>query len=191
MNCLCCDSPEDLLQTTEHISKNIVKLFSPNILLLSNNNHGASQNASSHDVYTDGSLWAITLNFSPNATLNRRLWKRYDHVQQKKILERVFCNLLKDYELVFIKELTYEICPKLNQIHLHGLLEGNEKDISKLKTQLDSKFKPKFEERIPWRTTIIERIYNLEGWQKYIRKDQCEADEVGSVASARSDHKNK
>lgn len=122
----------------------------------------------------DGSLYAITINLSPYCKVNRKQWNKYDHTAQKKTLERLLTNKIKSLDNVYIKTLTYEICPVLRQIHLHGLLESNALDIESIKSFFNDTFKPDFKnntEKVQWLTCHSAHVHDVEGWLEYINKD--------------------
>lgn len=120
--------------------------------------------------------YAVTINICPDKFINRRKWRLYTHDQQRKILlslnnhcmEKVF-SYLEDkhpatYDLIYIKEIRFEVCPTLQQVHFHALIETDELSkilyLNRWQTYNVAN----------WRISDCQEIYDEEGWVSYINK---------------------
>lgn len=123
---------------------------------------------SSTDTITS---FAVTVNIQPTRHMNKRQWKKYEPAEQIKILGRIEARLRKDNPSIVLKEIHYETCPTLKQIHFHALYEMPRI----FQTTMEAYYKrvcgSTGEQTKPWRYLDISEIRDKEAWFKYIRKD--------------------
>jgi len=120
---------------------------------------------------TGNTLWAVTINPSPNKLINKKRWRFYDNDQQERTLLRIVNLLVAKHPSIKCVEKHFETCPSNGQIHLHGLFEFTEEWLTTLENWInhsiawtDDKSNP------PWRHLQVDPIFNKEGWLEYIRK---------------------
>lgn len=133
-----------------------------------------TQGASPSDVYSNMDTitsFAVTVNIQPTKHMNKRQWKKYEAADQIKILGRIEARLRKDNPSIVLKEIHYETCPTLKQIHFHALYEMPRIFQTTLEAYYNRVCGSTGEQTKPWRHLTIEPVYDREGWLKYIRKD--------------------
>lgn len=117
--------------------------------------------------------YGVTVNIQPTKKMNKRLWNKYNHDQQRGILSRIEAKFRAQTPSVKLIELHFEVCPTLKNIHFHALYEAP----SLFKPEMETYYKrvccsDDERTRIPWRYLDIKLIEggNAE-WLEYIRKD--------------------
>jgi len=123
---------------------------------------------------SDVAEYAITINISPHKLINKRKWAMYAHQQQQEILFRMEASSLKNTPIKCIKAV-FEMCPRLKQIHMHALYEmpKNLGYQAYIKEWWDSRISTTDKNTIiPFRHFDSRDIYDRNGWNKYIMKDQ-------------------
>lgn len=154
--CLCC------LETSRVISAlKYKKLFRPVIL-------GASQNDSSHN---DATMYAVTVNVAPTKFMNRKQWRRYSPVEQTAQLTRIEAAFRRNNPSVVLKEIHFETCPVVKNIHFHALYEMP----ALFKAELETYYNRICDSTdsnttTPWRHLDIQPVRDLTAWLQYIRK---------------------
>jgi len=134
------------------------------------------------EIHIDGissasKLYGITVNVQPTKLMNKKQWFKYNKDQQMAILGRIEKGSRKGTPSIELKELNYETCPKLGNIHFHALYSMPKMFISQLeayyKRVLDSS--DEFT-KTKWRYLDIKIIVGTEdNWLQYIRKDKDKA----------------
>lgn len=131
-----------------------------------------TQSVRTSDVHIDGtSQFAVTVNIQPTKHMNKRQWKKYEPAEQIKILGRIEARLRKDNPSIVLKEIHYETCPTLKQIHFHALYEMPQIFQTTMEAYYNRVCGSTGEQTKPWRHLAIEPIYNRKGWLEYIRKE--------------------
>lgn len=130
---------------------------------------GVSPGVSPSDVTLYG--YAITVNIQPTKKMNNRQWRKYDSSEQIKILGRLESALRSKNPTIKLKEIHYETCPKLKQIHFHALYEMPEIFVSTVEAYYDRLCGSTGIQTVPWRHLVVEQVYDRQGWLDYIRKD--------------------
>jgi len=126
------------------------------------------------DAIKDICEYAITINISPHKILNKKKWQFYSHQKQQEILFRMEASSLRNTPIKCIKAV-FELCPTLKNVHMHCLYEipinmGYEDHI---KEWWDKRISTTDENTIiPFRHFDCRNIYDRDGWNKYILKDQ-------------------
>ena len=120
-------------------------------------------------------LLAITVNIKPGKLMNKKRWNTYEPAKQVAMLDRIEKALHRKNPSIKCLELHYEVCPNLlpKQMHFHALYEIRGYEwIMEIKAYYDRICNANDEKTIkPWHHLDIQEIYNLEGWEGYIRKD--------------------
>lgn len=117
--------------------------------------------------------YGITVNIQPTKRMNKRHWRLYSHAQQKDMLTRIEAKFRLLNPSVELKQLHFEECPTLKNIHFHALYSmpcnyrwEMETYYNRICSSTDAKTK------IPWRHLDIKVIKDgPEEWIKYIQKD--------------------
>lgn len=115
--------------------------------------------------------YAVTINICPNKKMNKKVWKTYSHEQQSKILLRIESAMRRDNPSIKLTELHLEICPSLQQIHLHALYDMPELFVSTMEAYWQQRVADIRPSTIPWRYIDISKVRNRNDWLQYIRKD--------------------
>jgi hypothetical protein len=118
-------------------------------------------------------LYAVTVNVSPFKVMNKKLWKTYAHDDQRKILMRIEAAFRKKTPSCILKELHYEVCPSLDNIHYHALYcLPDPQFVSEMTTYFDRICSTTdTKTRVPFRHINIQEVYDEPTWLLYIRKD--------------------
>lgn len=124
------------------------------------------------EVYNNSNLFAITINLSPFKSMNKKKWFTYTHDKQIDILTRIESKFRQLTPSVKMLELHFELapttCKNFNNMHIHALYDMPELFVSEMETYYN---------RICKDTTSncehlkIDKVYDKEGWLRYIRKD--------------------
>lgn len=136
---------------------------------------GVSPNDEIHiDDISATKLYGLTVNIQPTKLMNKKQWNKYNKDQQMAILGRIERGSRKGNPSIELKELNYEVCPKLGNIHFHALYKMPRMFVSQLeayyKRVLDSSDS---NTKIKWRyLDIIQIIGTSDNWIQYIRKDK-------------------
>jgi len=117
--------------------------------------------------------YGVTVNICPNKYMNRKKWKIYNHDQQRQILTRIEKSLRQKTPSIQLKDIYYEICPTLQQVHFHALYSMPRQFITEMETYYNRVVgMPEMSNSSKaWRHFQFEAIYDREGWIKYIKKD--------------------
>lgn len=155
--CLCC------LETARVISAlKYKKLFSPVIL------RRQPEAQASNDV----SMLAVTVNIQPTKLMNKRQWRKYSPEQQTAQLSRIEAAFRKKTPSCVLKEIHYETCPVVKNIHFHALYEMPSIFRPELETYYNRICSSTDEKTtVPWRHLDLQEVYDVAGWLKYIRKN--------------------
>jgi len=129
-----------------------------------------SESVSSSDVSNTALSFAVTINIQPTKFMNKRQWKLYDHDQQRRILARVELASRKKTPSIILKELHYEKCPKLGNIHFHALYTMPPEFMSQLEAYYARVVAATGEQINPFRYMDVQQVYDEQGWLQYIRK---------------------
>lgn len=140
-------------------------------------NRGASLSERSEQLQSNSIHYAVTFNPDPLKFFNRRRYNKYSHDQQTRMLTRIEQALRRDNPSIELVKLNFEIAPTLQQIHFHALYKMPEIFAS----TVENYFKKYDSDRIldngnSWPTIRVEKVYDIPGWLKYIRKDECKKD---------------
>jgi len=117
----------------------------------------------------DIQLLAVTVNLCPNTYMNKKRWSTYDHNQQRAQLTRIEKSFRQKTPSCELIKISFEVCPTLDNIHFHALYRCPDPFKSTLINYF-SKYAPK-KGGDTWRTCIAETCYDLDGWIKYIQKN--------------------
>lgn len=113
-------------------------------------------------------LYAVTINPDPFCLFNKKMYKKYTHDQQRAMLTRIENALRKEYKDIELKELHFEVCPNLKQVHFHALYEMRESMTNLYKEYMKKRcVRPNSPS---WRFYDCQEVYNRQGWLEYIRK---------------------
>ena len=117
--------------------------------------------------------YAVTVNIRPGKLMNKKPWRKYGHDQQRSQLLRIEASFRKNHPSVILKEIQFEECPNLHQIHFHAHYVMPSIFLSTLecyyeKVVSDNNVPTQTE---PWRYLKVKEIFDEEGWLQYIRKD--------------------
>lgn len=115
-------------------------------------------------------MYAITVNIQPTKKMNSKQWQKYTFAEQKAILTRVELSIRKKNPSINLKQLVFEECPKLHQIHFHALYEHTSEWNDTLLANLNRICGSTGRQTNPWRTVDSQLVYNIQGWIEYINK---------------------
>jgi len=123
------------------------------------------------DQPPDTTLVACTVNIKPNKVMNRRRWKLYSQDQQRNLLTRLESSFRNKTPSVKLKILTFEVCPKLGQVHFHAMYECPRIFMSTIHNYWNEKVDGNdLNTKEPWRHIVLEEVYDQKGWIQYITK---------------------
>lgn len=130
------------------------------------------RNVSSHDVHNGTSIYyAVTVNIKPDKLINKRRWKLYSPEKQVEILRRIEGCLRRDNPSIELKDLHFETCPILKNMHFHALYMMPEVFCSTMANYYDRVIGGNdINTTVPWRHLRIDSVYDYNGWLRYIRK---------------------
>lgn len=115
--------------------------------------------------------FALTLNLCSTKYINGKLWKDYTKNKQHGILSRKLRSYCNQFNIIIdYNRYVFEKCPKSSQWHIHCVVQcTNLEDVFKMNDFINDANKPLNTEYI---SSVIKRIFNEEGWQNYLNKDQ-------------------
>lgn len=124
-------------------------------------------------------FWGVTINVMPNKIMNKKKWSTYTHVKQKGQLDRIIKSVITKCPKIKIIEHTYEVCPKLGNIHAHLYVNCTLKHIKFFTETVNRICAPKSSKNFTktttardWETIRCEQTFlNPDAWLEYIRKD--------------------
>jgi len=114
-------------------------------------------------------LLAVTVNPDPFALMNKRMYKLYTNDKQRAMLTRIENAARVTLGDINLKKLTFEICPKLGQVHYHALYDLPSTHVTPLELYIMQRVSRK--NGPSWRAFQSETVYDEKGWIRYITKD--------------------
>jgi len=119
--------------------------------------------------------FAVTVNICPTKKMNNKLWRTYTHDKQRDVLLRVEGAFRRKTPSVELKEIRFEECPTLKQIHYHAHYvmpkEFEYEMFNHFKRICCSQDEHTLK---PWRFIAIKELprdADVTRWEDYIRKD--------------------
>lgn len=156
--------PRYSLFKTAGVSRNSVKEFSSEARVTSNT-------VSESEYDTLPQFYATTVNLNPHGFVNNKKWSLYSQDDQRKILLRLEASMRRTYPTVELVELHFEVCPTLKSAHYHALYKMGI-DMPSLYCQYFNDRVKKVGKKCTYENVKIDPIWNYEGWQVYMKKDQ-------------------
>lgn len=120
----------------------------------------------------DPLLYAITVHPCPTAPLNKKLYKNYNHDQQRAMLGRIEACIRRKNPSIELIEIHYEIAPITGQIHFHAMYSMpsifQSTLVSYYRRIMDT---TNDQTKVPWRYLDLSVIKDKDAWTTYIQKD--------------------
>jgi len=138
--------------------------------------------------------FAVTVNICPTKRMNNKLWRTYTHDKQRDVLLRVEGAFRRKTPSVELKEIRFEECPTLKQIHYHAHYvmpkEFEYEMFNHFKRICCSQDEHTLK---PWRFIAIKELprdADVTRWEDYIRKDaKCQERADNIIEKALSSNK--
>lgn len=132
------------------------------------------------------SHYGITINILPFKRINNKVWRTYNHDQQRKILMRMEASIRRNNPSIQLVELHFEVCPSMQNIHFHALYKMPFIFLSTMRNEWDRLIGPKNKDlkdqakhygNSSWKHFHSTFVLESESghWLEYIRKDQNKA----------------
>lgn len=112
---------------------------------------------------------AVTVNPDPYTLMNKRMYRLYSHDKQRAMLTRIENAARRDLGDVNLVKLVFEICPKLQQVHLHAWYDLPDLMVTPLELYFTKRVSRKTGPS--WRAFLSKEIYDEKGWLDYMTKE--------------------
>lgn len=115
--------------------------------------------------------YAFTFNIAGGVRVNRKIWKNYHPSMQISLLVKILhSNADKHSVQIDWSRIVIERCPLVDSMHLHGIIITDDvQAIHDLCSTINANYNPQTDD---YETFQFEKIFDIDGWENYISKNQ-------------------